>query len=162
VAKPPPDRATSHSQTHFLTAKTWQNRSLFQSERLAGLFLEVLYDYRRQQKYLLHEFVLMPNHFHLLLTPILPTTAARATQFIKGGFSHRAGQELSRNVEIWQRGYIDHRILDAADYARHRDYIHNNPVRAGLVNSPEEYPYSSAHGGFELDPPPPGLKPRSE
>jgi putative transposase len=159
LAKPPRDRASAGSDTYFLTATTWQNRSLFQSEGLAELFLVVLYEYRRQGKYLLHEFVLMPNHSHLLLTLIPPTTVARAMQFIKGGFSHRAGQEPSRNLEIWQRGYIDHRIRDAADYAQHREYIHRNPVRAALVTSPEEYRYSSARGGFELDPPPQGLKP---
>ena len=159
MAKPPPDRASSGSDTFFLTAKTWQNRSLFQSKRLAELFLEVLYDYRRQGKYLLHEFVLMPNHFHLLLTPVPPISVARAMQFIKGGFSHRAGMELSRRMEIWQRGYVEHRIRDADDYTRHRDYIHRNPVLASLAKLPEQYPYSSAHRGFQLDPPPQGLKP---
>ena len=109
MAKPPRDHTAGGSNTFFLTAKTWQNRALFQSETLAELFLEVLYDYRR--------------------------------------------------LEIWQRGYVDHRVRDADDYVRHRAYIQQNPVHARLVNLPNEYRYSSAHGGLELDLPPQGLKP---
>ncbi len=77
----------------------------------------------------------------------------------QGGFSHRAGRELAANLEIWQRGYVDHRIRDATDYSRHCLYIRENPVAAKLVNRAEEYPYSSAHSGFQLDAPPQGLKP---
>jgi hypothetical protein len=44
-------------------------RDLFQVEKIARLFIEVLFDYRSQKKYLLHEFVVMPDHFHLILTP---------------------------------------------------------------------------------------------
>lgn len=160
MAKPPRDRSSVGSQTYFLTARTWQGRALFRSERLAVLFLETLSHYRSAGKYQIHEFVVMPNHFHLLLTLVGGTTLERAVQFIKGGFSRRAGQEVSRSLEIWQRGYVDHRIRDAVDYVRHRDYIRLNPVRAGVVESQEVFRYSSANPSFELDPVPQGLKPR--
>jgi putative transposase len=80
-------------------------------------------------------------------------------QFLKGGFSHRAGKDLGMNREIWQRGYVDHRIRDAHDYSRHREYIRLNPVRAHLVDVPEAYAFGSAFPGFALDPVPQGLKP---
>jgi putative transposase len=54
---------------------------MFQTDRMTNLFVEVLLGYRAQQQYLLHEFVLMPNHFHLLITPTL--TLERALQLIK-------------------------------------------------------------------------------
>jgi len=76
-------------------------QSLFQSDRMARLFLEVLLHYRQQQRYLLHEFVLMPDPFHLLITPT--ETLERTLQLIKGGFSYRARKELGFNEkEIWQ------------------------------------------------------------
>src|SRR5439155_10930581 len=87
----PPRGNTGHT-CYFITASTFQKQSLFQSERMAQLFLEVLLHYRKQGKYLIHEFVLMPNHFHLLITPL--ETLERALQLIKGGFSHRARKEL--------------------------------------------------------------------
>ncbi len=82
-------------------------------------------------------------------------------QFIKGGFSHRAGKELGITREIWQRGYVDHRVRDAQDYVGHREYIRFNPVKAHLTDTPEAYPYSSASLGFQLDPMPQGLKPNT-
>ena len=144
--------------TYFITAQTWERRDLFHSEKLAKLFLETLYHYRSDFKYLLHEFVLMPNHFHLLITPS-GITLERAMQLIKGGFSHRVGKEISPNMEIWQRGFTDHRIRDARDYAKHRRYILQNPVEARLSEKAGDYPYCSAAPGIELDPVPQGLKP---
>jgi putative transposase len=139
--------------TYFITTQTWERRDLFHSERLARLFLETLYHYRSESKYLLHEFVLMPNHLHLLITPS-GITLERALQLIKGGFSHRASKEVSPNLEVWQRGFTDHRIRDAEDYAKHRRYILQNPVEARLRERAEDYPYCSAAPGFELDPVP--------
>ena len=146
--------------TYFITAQTWERRDLLHSASLARLFLETLYHYREESRYQLHEFVLMPNHFHLLLTPS-SITLERAVQLVKGGFSHRAGKEVSPNMEIWQRGFTDHRIRDAEDYAKHRQYILQNPVEARLCEKAEDYAYCSAAPGFELDPVPQGLKPLS-
>src|SRR2546430_6611362 len=102
----PPRGNTGHS-VYFITASTFQKRSLFQSERMAQLFIEVLQHYRRQGKYLLHEFVLMPDHFHVLITPAI--TLERALQLIKGGFSFRARKELGFGGEIWQTSFYDRR-----------------------------------------------------
>src|ERR1700753_3270877 len=99
--------------------------------------------------YLLHEFVVMPDHIHVLLTPM--TSLEKAVQMIKGGFSSRATKELESRWEVWQKGFSDHRIRDTQDYGEHVTYIHENSVRARLVTKAEEYPYSSAHPGFELD-----------
>ncbi len=56
-------------------------------------------------------------------------------------------------MEVWQKGFSDHRIRDPEDYEEHVRYIHFNPVRKHLCEKPSEYPYSSAYPGFELDAP---------
>ena len=99
----------------------------------------------------------MPNHFHLLFTPS-GVTLERAMQFIKGGFSYRAKRELGVGLEIWG-GYVDHRIRDAEDFSRHVEYVRENPARAGIVSSAEEYRYSSAWPVYQTDATPQGLKP---
>ena len=109
----PPRGNTGHG-CYFITASTFQKRQLLQSDRMRHLFLNVLFHYREQQKYLLHDFVLMPDHFHLLITPI--ATLERAMQFIKGGFSFRAKRELGFVHEIWQPSYYDRRVRDANDF----------------------------------------------
>lgn len=119
-------------------------------ENYARLFLKTLYGYRRQGKFELHAFVLMPDHVHLLVTPAADMTIERVMQFIKGGYSHAVGKEISGR-EIWQKGFTDHRIRDAQDYAGHRLYIHQNPVMGRLVASATEYRYGSGYPGFRLD-----------
>jgi hypothetical protein len=99
----------------------------------------------------------MSDHFHLLITP--STALEKAIQRIKGGFSFQAKKELGSNLEIWRRGFADHRIRDADDYDKHLHYIHLNPVKRHLCTSPAEYRYSSAFPGWKLDPIPQGLKP---
>jgi putative transposase len=99
----------------------------------------------------IHLFVLMPEHVHLVLTPIHDVTLERAIQLIKGGYSHGFGVEF-RGGEVWQRGFTDHRIRDGEDFATHCDYIHQNPVKRRLAESETEYRYSSAYPGYRLDP----------
>ena len=156
--RPTREPATNNRQTYMVTSETWGRRDLFRREPWARLMLDTLYHYRGST-YLLHEFVLMPEHFHILITPV--GSLERAVQFVKGGFSYRAKKELGSNMEVWQKGFSDHRIRDAEDYQHHVRYIHFNPVRKHLCEKPEEYAYSSAHPGFELDVPPQGLKPDS-
>ena len=132
--------------------------SLFQADKIARLFIDVMMSYRAQKKYLLHEFVVMPDHFHLILTPT-GITLERAMQCIKGGFSFQLNKNLKAKRYPWQPSFFDRRIRDSVEYARYRDYIWQNPVKRGLVQKPEDYPYSSAHPAFELDPAPQRLKP---
>jgi putative transposase len=156
--RPPREHATSNGQTYMITSSTWGRRSLFSRDVWANLLIDTLYHYRGTA-YLLHEFVVMPDHIHVLFTPT--TSLEKAVQFIKGGFSYRAKKELGSNMEVWQKGFSDHRIRDASDCRIHQIYVQQNPVRKHLCERGEEYPYSSARAGFELDPVPQGLKPRS-
>lgn len=112
----------------------------------------------RGRAYELHEYVVMPEHFHILITPSV--ALERAVQFIKGGFSFRVKKELESNMEIWQTGFSDHRIREAKDYENHVGYIYRNPVGRKLVERAVEYPYSSACPGSLKDEPPQWLKPR--
>jgi len=154
--KPKREHATNNAQTYMLTTNTWARRALFRNERWARLLIDTIYHYRGSA-YSLHEFVVMPDHIHVLLTPL--TSVEKAAQFIKGGFSFRAKKELGSNMEVWQAGFQDHRIRDAADYDVHVNYVYQNPLRQRLCERIEDYPYSSAFAGFELDDRPQGLKP---
>ena len=82
----------------------------------------------------------MPDHIHLLITP-QEITIERAVGLIKGGFSHRVGSKFP----VWQRGFTARRMRDREEYLTRRMYIHQNPVRARIVEHPELYEYSSAH-----------------
>src|SRR5581483_10022639 len=137
------------NRTFFITTVTWQRCPIFRDELRAKLLIDVLFHYREQGKYLLHEFVIMPDHLHMLLTPTLSISLERAVQFIKGGFSYRMGKILK--MAIWQQSFTYHRVRDSQDYAQHCLYIQHNPVRAGLVEKPEHYPHLSIHFRNYLD-----------
>jgi putative transposase len=153
--------APQTARTFFVTSATDGRRALLQSEGMARLLMSCLFENRHKERFLLHEFVIMPNHFHLLITPAAEVPLEKALQFIKGGFSYRARKELHANFAIWQQGFTNHRIGDLQDYERHRSYIRENPVKARLSARAELYPYSSASANLQLDAAPPWLKPVS-
>jgi len=143
--------APQQIRTFFISATTWGGRNLFQTARMAALFLDVLRDNRAKGRFQLHEFVVMRNHFHALITPASEVSLEKTVQYIKGGFSFRAKKELGFAGEVWQAGYNEHRVKDARDYQEHARYIHENPVRSGLCQRPHDYQYSSARATFLTD-----------
>ena len=139
-------------RTFFVSTNADGKKRLFQVEENARLLVDTLYSYRSQGKYLLHEFVVMKNHLHVLMTIDESLSIEKAVQFIKGGYSFRVKKELGKNFEVWQKGFSETRIYDIASFEKHRQYIHENPVIAGYVEEASQFPFSSAHPGFELDP----------
>jgi len=96
----------------------------------------------------------MPDHFHLLISAPPDPGLEKAVQYIKGGFSYRAGKELNSRLEVWQRGFDDQWIQDEVAFVAARTYVLQNPVRAHLAEKPESYPFCSAYPGFAVDPAP--------
>jgi len=139
------DAVRGISRTFFVTSKTAPNKAVLRSERMALLMIDVLRSYVRAGKFILHDFVVMPDHIHLLITLDQLMSVEKAAQLVKGGFSYRAKKELGYGGEVWQKGFSEVRILDRQSFLAHRDYINQNPVKAGLVDSPEKFPYSSAY-----------------
>jgi putative transposase len=146
------------SRTFFVTSSTWGKRGLLQSARAARLLIEVLYHYRKESQYCLHAFVIMPDHFHVMITVDTETTIEKAVQLIKGGFAFRAGRELGFRAPVWQKGCSEIRIAEMSAFLNAREYIHANPVKRGLVAVGTDYEYLSARSGFELDAPPQWIK----
>jgi putative transposase len=130
-------------RTFFVTSRTAGGKALFQTKRMADLFIEGLRVYMRAGKMQIHDFVVMPNHVHILMTIPGDTSLEKAMQLIKGSFSYKASHELDFKGEVWQRGYSDVRIVDEQSFAEHRRYIAQNPVRAGLVQIAEDFPFGS-------------------
>jgi len=95
--------------------------------------------------YRLHAFVVMANHVHVLVNPLL--AVRRITNAIKGVTSRRANQILRRTGQpFWQDESFDHWVRNESEFERIRAYIERNPVAAGLVTRPQEWPWSSASG----------------
>ena len=147
--------------TYFVTTKAWQSTSVFQVSEVADIVVEKLLDYRDKGHYLLHEFVLMPNHLHVILTPSATTSLEKALQFIKGGSSHKIHGVRECKSQIWQSGFHESRISNLSEYSVRSSYVRFNPVTAKLVDDPRKWMYGSASGRFKLNAIPQGLKPVS-
>src|SRR5947199_9885039 len=100
-------------RTFLITTVTRQRTPLFRSQPKAELMMDVLLHYREQMRNILHEFVIMPDHLHLLLTPEADISLKRALQLIKGGFSYRL-RKPKRGL-VSQESFTNHRIPEKPD-----------------------------------------------
>jgi putative transposase len=112
---------------------------------IADLVVEAIhYNERVLSQYVLHTFVVMPNHVHLLISPRVPVPMP--TKSLKGITALRANPLLKKTGNpFWQRESYDHEVRSEAEMERIRCYIERNPVKAGLVAEPSHYRWSSAY-----------------
>jgi putative transposase len=129
------------SRTFFVTTGTDMGRRILQSERNAELLIEVLRSLVAERRLELRDFVIMPDHLHLLLTVHDEMTIEKAMQLIKGRFSYRLSHEFGYKGEVWQRGFTEVQIMNRESFAKHSEYIAQNPVRAGIAPSVDEFPF---------------------
>jgi putative transposase len=113
--------------------------------------------YYQRGDFKLHAFVVMPDHVHLLLEVSAGRKLSDLIRDIKKYFSFHAKNALfhksrfdinsfSRDgaFQLWERGFDEVTIISERMYLVKMNYIHNNPVKGGLVEKAEDYPYSSA------------------
>lgn len=139
-----PTDILSASRTFFVTSKTMSGACLLQTERNAGLLINVMRDYAAEGKFKIHDFVVMPNHVHFLITVSGRMSIEKAVGMIKGRFSYRLQREIGYLGGVWQRGFSEVRVEDRKSFLAHREYIEQNPVKTGLVARAEDFPFSSA------------------
>ena len=96
------------------------------------------------QRYKLHAWVLMPNHVHVLATPLSGHSLSAITHSWKSFTAKKANALLNWKGAFWAPEYFDRAIRDDAHFASALAYIEMNPVKAGLCRKPEEWRFSSA------------------
>jgi len=113
-------------------------------ERIAAMVQETLLKWDGE-RYRLIAWVIMPNHAHILLRPINGTVVSEIMHSIKSFTAHEANRILERKGQFWAKEYFDRYIRDLRHFASTIAYIENNPVKARLCRSAEEWPYGSAY-----------------
>jgi REP element-mobilizing transposase RayT len=120
------------------TGPLWLN-----DPEIAGYVERALKQGAELRHYVLRAYVIMPNHVHVLLDPLVDLY--RLTGGIKGVSARDANVRLGRTGKpFWQDESFDHWIRDAGQFTRTRSYIENNPVKARLCAKPEDWRWSSA------------------
>lgn len=130
-------------QTYALTAICFQRLRVFQRTVNAELMVTPVLSYRDEGRFLLHGFVVMPDHVHLLATP--SESIEKTAQLVKGGFSFAVRKQYFG--EVGQTSYFAHRVTDENDFAAQLGYIANNPRRKGY----EDYPHVHTGGTWRMD-----------
>ena len=116
--------------------------------RIAELVISALKEARRRKILQLEAYALMANHVHVLFTPNVPVE--QITRQIKGVTARGANLILARTgTRFWQDESFDHWIRNPAESQKIHAYIERNPVSAGLVSRPQDWPWSSASNPIE-------------
>lgn len=134
--------------TYFFTVALAYRRSSLLVDRIDDL-RAAFADARKRRPFEIDAIVVLPEHLHALMTlPEGDADYSARWQHIKSRFTRRVGaHEPNAKGEhtIWQRRFWEHTIRDEADFERHVDYIHINPVKHGLVTRVRDWPHSSFH-----------------
>jgi REP element-mobilizing transposase RayT len=137
---------------YFVTTNIQGRKPLFRNPECATRVVEAVYFLRNKGRFKLHAFVLMPDHLHLVLSPQGNLELSSIMHSLKSYTANILNQVLGKRGKIWQDGFYDYAIRDLRDMEEKVRYVWENPLRKGLVQSPEDYPFSSANVNCEFDP----------
>ena len=113
-------------------------------QEIAEIVRGTLY-FHHNKKYVLDSWVLMPNHGHILVTPIPGVHLPDIMHSIKSYSAQMANKLLGRKGQFWQHESFDRYIRSQKHFEAVRRYIEQNPVKAGLCKKPNEWRFSSAY-----------------
>ena len=142
---------------HFITTSCYQRRPLLGSPVNRDLFLELLEQVRRRYRFAVIGYVVMPEHVHMLLSEPERENPSVVIQAIKQGFTRHLMRRLrcgdSRESDlwstaleeghIWQRRFYDFVVFTEHKRAKKLGYMHQNPVKRGLVLEPKQWAWNS-------------------
>jgi putative transposase len=152
---------------HYLTASTYRRVRLFDSERFRRHFVKTLAALRQTLDFKIIGYVLMPEHFHLLIWPGERANPSRIVQSLKERTAIFILKDLRQNRQfpwcrrmldrlalpatvhlhgpsrVWQRRFYDLNVWSEKKRLEKLKYVHGNPVKRGLVTSPDQWPWSS-------------------
>jgi putative transposase len=139
------------NQPYFVTAATRNRRPVFRSRQAADLMLAQMGRLRDELAFLLLAYGVMPDHIHLIIVPGDVADLSEIMQSIKGRFARLWNKQMGHQGSVWQPRYYESAVRTETQLKRWIEYIHQNPVRAGLAVSPDKYPFCSAGGKLSTD-----------
>ena len=151
-------RARIPGGTYFFTVVTHARQPFLTHPLCRTILANVIREVQLAHSFSLEAWVSLPDHWHCVWTlPEGDADYSKRWGLIKAKFSKQTrsflcptgdcsnGDSRKREAAIWQRRFWEHVIRDDADFRIHLDYIHYNPVKHGLVDRVQDWPYSSFH-----------------
>jgi putative transposase len=137
---------------HFITCSCYRRQPILGTAERRDRFVNILEEARCKYRFVIHGYVVMPEHFHLLITEPEVGDPSVVMKVIKERFSKQvhASKESAPPTEtdqeptrIWQKRFYDFNVWSAPKQTEKVKYMHRNPVKRGLVERPEQWPWSS-------------------
>jgi len=133
-------RYQSSGSYHFITFTCYHRHPCLNDDCARPAFEEILEALRARHNFFVFGYVLMPDHVHLLLSEPKNHLLADTLRALKT----QTSKKLKRDRPyFWQRRYYDRNIITQSEFVEKLRYIHRNPVGEGLVEKPEDWPWSS-------------------
>ena len=138
---------------YFVTTVTRNRFPLFRDAKLCRILLVTIEYHKTVFDYCVFGYCLMPDHLHLILKPEGRFNLSFIMKMIKGSFARKVNRLNGKEGSLWQPRFYDEGIRDERQLLIQLEYIHNNPVQAGLTSNPGEYAYSSFNQYHSLQKP---------
>ena len=127
----------------FITVRVLPHRRMLDESDFECL-ARVIRERRKKHGFLLTAWVFLPDHWHVILYPPHPLTISGVMESIKVGSTLRINGRRSERGLFWQPRFFDRALRTVKEYHEKVEYIHQNPVEAGLVSRAEDWRWSSA------------------
>ena len=129
--------------SYFVTTIAQNRRPIFLDTKMCMILLVSLEYFKLILDYRVYAYCIMPDHVHIIIHPCGKYELSYIMQMIKGSFARKVNKMNALTGKLWQKRYYDEVVRDEVMLIRKIEYLHNNPLRAGMVKSLEEYRYSS-------------------
>ena len=145
---------------HFITCSCYRRQPQLHTARRRDLFLRILEETRRKYRFVVHGYVVMPEHFHLLITEPEVGDPSVVMKVVKQRFARRLNQLRKRTASaqialwncspdpVWQKRFYDFNVWSERKRIEKLRYMHRNPVKRGLVEQPDQWKWSSFRAYF--------------
>lgn len=140
------------NQAVYITANTYRRLPILINEPGINLLYESLDRAYLKYEFKINGYVIMPDHIHFILVSS-NNDLSEMMHNIKGYFAHNMYKKklFQSHNPIWQRSFYDHVIRNAKDLVEKLNYIHSNPLRAGLIKEIVEYKHSSFKYYYDIE-----------
>jgi putative transposase len=141
---------------HFITCSCYHHQPWLNSASRRDLFLSILEETRQRYRFVVLGYVVMPEHFHLLISEPQVGDPSKVMQVVKQRFAQRVLRRSRRKrnadqsslwepgpVHVWQARFYDFNVWKKHKRVEKLRYMHRNPVKRGLVTEPQQWPWSS-------------------
>jgi len=129
---------------YHVTSRTNGKVQAFSGNLGRKLLLVIIKKTKEKYGFKLYNFCIMTNHLHMLITPAGGTDLSRIIQWLKTKSAKSWNNTFHSNDHLWGERFFSRPIRNLKDYFKVNDYIDQNPVKAGLVQYPQDYRYSGA------------------